>query len=485
MGKTFEKYIPSTPNELKTQLEAYDIEDVKEQQNKIKETTWKNLKEAHRETMISLISGYILNKKIEIEKINIIWSEISFNWHTLPNTGLIETGLSWLTEQEISMWIQMDFIKRYFPKQNSWKKISEKIALDYKNDFKEKVIEKKDEFNNDIESFRKYLITKDPTNKQIYKIIRQEELKLMWASTQIELATKLKVIWIEEITGPMDKLLGWMDIPWTNWKTLTENWKEANWLLKAWATIAWLYWLYKVITSMWDSNKNPFKWHFWWAIGVWLIWELIGQVYTWKSFIQKWIWEAAGFLWGESNLNKLRTQHEKLNNNESSEIKDYTWLFLLALWNKKKKDVLWNFDFINESSKDPMVQMLIMEAKQRWENISNIKKNLEKWKNSFVKNSLESLNLWIKMNIQEIMNISWGWDTFSDKITVLLERRKKLEEKNIIKKITDKWVNSSSDIIISTLKVDYISKEYIKTWNPIIEIDLSPVWKNEIINITL
>lgn len=472
-------YIPSTENELKNKLESYNMDEVAKQQEKIEEETWEKLKKAHRDTMLSLIWGYILNKNIDISNINITWTKISFK-----TNNDIDTGIDNLSLDDIKMWIKMDFINRYFPEKNWWVKIEKKFASDFKTDFEDKAKEKKAEFDNDLEKFRKYLIEKDYSNEKVYNIMETDELKTMWASVQYDLITNHNMNYLIESTSWMEKLLWWLDVDWTNWKSLKENWEKANWLLKTWATIGWIFLLYKSIMWIWNHKDNPLKWKFWKSIWVGLVWELIWQVYTWRSFLWEWVWSISSFLWWESNLKTLKKQHEELNNNENGEIKDYTWLFLLTLWQRSKDEVLWDFDFVNENSRDPIIQTLITKAKERWENIGDIKEKLEKGRDDFLKKALEDLWLWVNLSIADLMDIGWT-GKLSDKVNTLLERKKELKEADIIKQIRDKWITKSDEVIIQTLKINDIAENYIKIWNPVIEINLSPVWKPETININI
>lgn len=477
-----ESFTPRNEAELTTELEKYNPEEAIKQKEAIWEDAKQELIDLYESSFLWIISRYIIKNNIDINHINTKCAEISFDWNNYINTNIPNLSID-----KIKNNLKDTFVEEYFETNHESKEISSYFADVFKWLFSDKALERKEDFDNNIEEFRKFLIENDKENEVYYNLFSLSELNSLWKSIQYLLVSKHNMHDILENEWGIEWMLKKVHIEWSNWKSLAENWNEANGLLKWWAWIAWIFLAYKTITWLWNHNDNPLKGKFWKTIWVWLLWELAWQVYTWRSFLWEWLWEIGRFIWWESNIKDLKSSYEKTHNNERKWTDDYTWLFLITLWEKKKDDVLWDFDFINESNNDAFIQSLIQTAKENWDWIEELKNKLKKWREKFLEKTLKDLDLGIDFSIEDLMDVI-PWETLSDKISQLLERKEDLKDKNIIWAIISKTWVSDKKAISDTLKTEwYIEtiKWYLKTGNLILNIDLSIFWKTWNIDIKI
>ncbi len=403
--------IPANEADLKAKFESYDIKEVEEQRNEIRESTSDKIKEAHRDTMMYILWGYIFEHGVDISTIRTSGTTVE-----LSSSNSIDTKIDDISTDDIERWLTEYFVVKGYEKKNG-KEISKHVAEKFKSDFRSEqdIKQEKIKFDANIEQFRDYLKLKDSSNNTIYDLLTEDELVSMWQAVQINLVQKW-VKAIEEKEWFMQTLLGQFDIEWLNGKSLKENWENANWLQKWLGMIGLGYWLYKGIMLLWD--KSPLKWHFWKVIWGTLAADLAWQVYSWESYLKKWlVWTIELLVWS-NNIEDYKKQQKELEAERYDfEEEDYAPLALLVLWERSGRD-LDNFGFINKSSNDPMVQMLVLEAEKNWDSIADLKRKLTKGRGQLIENTTNNLPEVNKLTLNELKSVSWN-NLFEKRDTVM------------------------------------------------------------------
>lgn len=381
------------------------------------------LKTAFNTSRFEMIAKYVNKNNIELKKLQITNSNeghLSLDWWRT----FIKTSIENIDMNTLHSFIIKDFMWDYFINENG-QSLKETLKTQIKAMNPQEVKDKVLLYNNDINAFRLDLINSFPNEKEYFNIITEKEIKELWILVQFE-SHKQWVTAIEQNKPIMESLLDNLDIEWMNGKSITQNWQEANGLLKTWAWIAGIYGLWKVAQKIWNwdfykdkkGKKYSLSNNFWQILWIGLAWELIGQVYAWKSYTNEAVNAVWDMLTWESNIKELTRQHSALDKKQEQQNLSLITAFLLE--NRSWEEMMWDFDFVNKESQDPLIISLIKKSHEQWETVTALRKKLIEWRQQMIENTFKDLPPEYKLSNEDFFALEW--DTFTAKRKTLLTK---------------------------------------------------------------
>jgi hypothetical protein len=406
------KWLQEKINAISENTTAIDLEEA----GIIKDTKEK-VDSLKKEYILWEISKYILENNIPLESITFNWSEIFISWEKY------DTKLNSIDKNAIESWLK-DYYKNKIFLANDAKVLSQEFSWEFVSNL--------DKFN-DTEEFRKFLIEKRPEYEVAIKLLSKDELSWLWIVIQSRLI-EANTPWVTKVQSNLEKALKKLEFKWSNGKSIFENWEDMNPLVKAWAWIAAIWGVWKIVSTAW--KKFGFEWKWWEIMLWWFVWEFVTQLYTWKSLLWDYtLWPTLKFVFGWSSnkeeIQKLakdfETQAWKSNDT------DFSSFPILILWEEKDNDeIKWDFSSLDEKSDKPFFQMFIAAARKEWaktdaEAASIVREKLKTWRNDLVKkvNSLIGID-WF-LSIDDLTQIEWA-KTFWEKLLAASQRIKTINE---------------------------------------------------------